>query len=341
MKISRDNYEIWFLDYQEGRLDETEMEWVRIFVGQNPDLSDELDSPVSSLKIAGEIVFPGKERLKKEQYDDPALLETFAVAAFEGDLDELELSSLEEWLTRNPAKREILHHLEKTRLRPDAAITFGAKERLKKTNPARTLWMRLAPIAAVLLIAFFLFSRENKNITLPHPINVVAVPRAVTHPQDNNAEKKTADISVTTVDRKSEGIHATPIRHIVSKVPEPEEILPEPRLAGGFVQIEARTKTVCSIYPENYDLKPVKVSDKISPELAEIPISEFLNEKLREIKANSPKGFFTREEMAVAGLHFFSLISGKHLTGKRGDDGRLTSISLNTQLLAVSVPVNR
>jgi hypothetical protein len=73
----------------------------------------------------------------------------------------------------------------------------------------------------------------------------------------------------------------------------------------------------------------------------EIPVSEFLNSKLQDLKVNGPKGLITREELALAGLHLFSRLPGKHLTGRKGTDGRLKMISLNTPLLAVSLPVNR
>ena len=74
---------------------------------------------------------------------------------------------------------------------------------------------------------------------------------------------------------------------------------------------------------------------------AEIPLTDFLNNKLQSVKGEGPKGFFSREEVILAGLHFFSRLPGNHLTGRKGTDGRLTSISLNTQLLAISVPLNR
>jgi len=59
------------------------------------------------------------------------------------------------------------------------------------------------------------------------------------------------------------------------------------------------------------------------------------------MKNQGPKGFFSREEVAVAGLRFFSLLPGKHLTGKKGRDGKLKSITFNTQMLAISIPVNK
>jgi hypothetical protein len=92
--------------------------------------------------------------------------------------------------------------------------------------------------------------------------------------------------------------------------------------------------------PEIPDLVPLKVSLPISSASNEIPLSDFLKDKLQELKANGKKTFITREEVTIAGLHLFSRLPGKHLTGKEGRDGRLKTITFNTQLLAFSIPVN-
>ena len=73
----------------------------------------------------------------------------------------------------------------------------------------------------------------------------------------------------------------------------------------------------------------------------EMPLSEYLKDKYQELKTSNPTEFITREEFTIAGLHLFSKLPGKRLTGRKGSDGRLKTISFNTQLLAFSIPVNR
>ena len=88
MKITRDNYEIWFLDYLVGRLDKEGMEAVQNFLIHHPNLAEELDTEIITLHTDHNSRFAGKESLKKEPLDDPAVFETAAIASMEGDLTE-------------------------------------------------------------------------------------------------------------------------------------------------------------------------------------------------------------------------------------------------------------
>ena len=69
MKITRDNYELYFLDYIEGNLDDNLVDIFIEFLQENPDLKEELQL-AGSINIKPEsIVFKGKENLYKEKYD--------------------------------------------------------------------------------------------------------------------------------------------------------------------------------------------------------------------------------------------------------------------------------
>ena len=49
MKITRDNYEIWFLDYLEGRLNDSEKEELHQFLASHHDLAAELDEYIPTI----------------------------------------------------------------------------------------------------------------------------------------------------------------------------------------------------------------------------------------------------------------------------------------------------
>jgi hypothetical protein len=100
MKINRDNYESWFLDYLEGNLDPEQMEMVRRFKIEHPDLADEAEEFSLFLKADSGLVYPGKHLLRKEVYDDPVHFEQFAIAAMEGDMSEEELRQFQHWSTK-------------------------------------------------------------------------------------------------------------------------------------------------------------------------------------------------------------------------------------------------
>jgi len=84
MEITRENYESWFLDYLEGRLEEGMMDEFIRFVHENPDLKEELSGyEAVSLDDRG-MVFEGKEKLKKEVFDLPETFDEAAIARMEG-----------------------------------------------------------------------------------------------------------------------------------------------------------------------------------------------------------------------------------------------------------------
>lgn len=100
MSIERTNYEIWFLDYCEGRLSPEQRAEVEAFVLLHPDLAAELDEMkdfmLSASFDAQEEVFDIKDALKKpESGFSPQELEWLLVKELEGDLSADEQRKLE------------------------------------------------------------------------------------------------------------------------------------------------------------------------------------------------------------------------------------------------------
>lgn len=147
MKITRENYEAYFLDYFEGSLTDGQVEELMAFLVQNPNLTEEFHAFEMLGLDAGEaICFPAKDDLKKpeEVADEPAharnrldvdlvtdeSFEYFCIAFVEGSLDEMQAQQLEDYLQFHPEKRHTLVLFEKTRLYPDLDIRFVNKDRL-------------------------------------------------------------------------------------------------------------------------------------------------------------------------------------------------------------------
>ena len=42
MRIDRSNYEIWFIDWLDGNLNSNQVEKLKLFLNENPDLEEEL-----------------------------------------------------------------------------------------------------------------------------------------------------------------------------------------------------------------------------------------------------------------------------------------------------------
>jgi hypothetical protein len=340
MKITRNNYEIWFLDYLEGRLDPAGMEEVHHFLLDHPDLAEELEISPLCLSIDATLEYPGKELLKKSQFDDSVYFEDTVVAAMEGDLTEFQSSEFEAWLVKNPDKQADISRFQRVRLQPDTTLVFPQKERLKRKPSVKVPIFRLTAVAALLLLAFVLFRPGVRN-PVPEQLSAVKISTAekpATPGADNS--NRIAGLSIKKAENKGR------IISVQQKVPNgkpraktgPPEILS--RKPETIERLASKAVFVQTEFIEYYDLVPIK-PEPVYYASSDIPLSEYLNTKLKSIKDQGPKGFFSREEVAVAGLRFFSLLPGKHLTGKKGRDGKLKSITFNTQMLAISIPVNK
>jgi hypothetical protein len=138
MKINRDNYEAYFLDYYEGQLSPEMVEEVLMFVDQNPDLKNVLDEfEAVSLVADQDIVFEKKSSLKKNQIFATSRVnelnyEEFLIGETEGILNAEQLAYIEEFISINP-QFEIDRRLYALAHLPAAdEIIFEAKESLKQ-----------------------------------------------------------------------------------------------------------------------------------------------------------------------------------------------------------------
>ncbi len=75
--ITRDNYEIWFLDYMEGNLSEEDRALVEAFCLQNPDLAEDLEGSLPVLDGQNKEEMPYKSQLKKHDEIPKVNLENY------------------------------------------------------------------------------------------------------------------------------------------------------------------------------------------------------------------------------------------------------------------------
>ncbi len=341
MKINKGNYEIWFLDYLEGRLDQQGQEEVRLFLKQNPGLDDGLDAFLPVLSTKAKLLYPDKGHLKKEKYDDPAYFETTAIAAMEGDLAEEERILFMKWLAKNPGQQEFVRRLNGSKLHPDYRISFPGRDKLKKKSFVLNNWIRIASVAAILLLAFFLFYPEKKS-EAPAPVFSAETisPQQVKPPLKLASATNTANSKSGKIKPRQKST-VVPSHFFVSGHGNPDTVSGESRRSVSLEMLQPRLCTIRSPEPDMAGLALTKAVSPLYAASGEIQLSDFLESKLQALKAEEPKEFITREEVTLAGLRLFSKLPGHRLTGKKGADGRLKSISFNSQLLAISIPVNR
>lgn len=347
MKITKDNYEVYFLDYLEGNLDENLVDEFIDFLRENPDLKAELEM-VTPVKMELEnIIFDGKEKLYKEKYDLEQEFNRAAVARMEGDLQENEKHEFENYLSKHPEKQKEAALFEKTRLKADKSIVFKKKNKLYHYSTGRTILLWSTRIAAVLVLAFLVYSVavniSNQNII---PENQVAVSekKTKTDPAETPAsipQKTEKKEEPAPMDKKIE----EPVKKIEPKA-EPVKSLREN--TTGRIEHEKIAEIRLPVeIPEKLPVRSASISVQ-KPELAlaqmkitlpQTPAENYEERLLADImKEKTGIGNLSLNKVAKAGLNILSSVSGEKFSFETNNDGQITELNYDSRLLAFSVP---
>ncbi len=131
MKINKNNYPAYFLDFHEGTLTPNEVAEVLLFVEQHPELKEELERFENvTLEDYATITFENKADLKKEITSSNK--EEYFIRAVERTLNSIETTLLENYIKQHPQYLIDFNLYQKTKLLADTSIVFENKEALKK-----------------------------------------------------------------------------------------------------------------------------------------------------------------------------------------------------------------
>jgi len=347
MTITRSNYESWFLDFLEGNLDPSLEDEFREFLRQNPDLAIEMEmwEPLA-LRANGSIHFDAIVELKKTVINTSVEFQELAVAYHEGDLSLPDRINFEAELSENPVLAADVKMFGKLKLSADQSIVYPDKEKLKRRGTIFPLWTKVASVAAMLILAYLLFlpptgvphrpgqlAEELKN----RDVKIVVAPEVKI-----KAEKKSTAIAIPS---------STPVQ-IPAKVPVKQNQHPEAKTPAGTAipaaykrapQMEAlplNPRGVNFGLPHNIELAVMTPNNPASIS-GDMELSELLKVQLAAMRNSDDRELFSTDHLGLSGLQLFAKLSGKRLTARKGDDGTVHSVSFNSRLLAISIPVNR
>jgi hypothetical protein len=163
MDINRNNYEAFLLDLMEGKLSLSEQQKVRDFLMLNPDCSAHL--PVSDPWVleGDEVLFSGRENLKKE-FPNPdsqiteSSFDLFSIARMEGDLTESQKGDHQQMMVGDDERRLEWKQWQQTRLVGQSVIYRGKSSLKRKSGVKRgVIWLSvLSSAAAIALLFIFL-----------------------------------------------------------------------------------------------------------------------------------------------------------------------------------------
>lgn len=344
MKIIRNNYESFFLDYFEGNLEEDQIDQFLDFLEQNQDLKTELQLFENVSLPEEQISFAAKKNLYKSDADQYIVHKNKLVAYLEGDLENEEKLSFETYFTNHPELQSEYRQLTQTRLIPDFEIKFPNKRKLyRKTGSV--LWMNwLARVAAVALLIWGI-NAAIKFVNQPvdqHAIMEVAE----LEPKPKVPAKKSEIKERTTIQQLQEKLRTETVRYvnhnkIQIKTDERMEVkhqtdikteeheltaLSEIKPITASMTLEINVQKLAASLPVN--------SVKIHKSENVMTIDEFLAD--RAIKAGN-EGLLSVQKLARFGLGVASELSGDRI-GYQMKDGKITSIGYESKLLAFSIP---
>lgn len=154
MKLDRTTYEIYVIDYLDGKLNAVEVSELLLFLEQNPDLKEEFEGLNEATLLKEEAAVPfDTSALKKPAYKSEDY-ETLLVAELEGDLNAKEKEELAKAFVLYPQLKREAVLFTQTRLQPELDVIFRNKSKLKvfSIQPYYKIMVR---VAAVLLLVSF------------------------------------------------------------------------------------------------------------------------------------------------------------------------------------------
>lgn len=183
-KITRDNYEIYFMDYLDGSLSPELSRELKAFLLINRDLEELLEETENFRLPPCPEHFPDKISLQKESCHECP--DYYAIAAAENGLTEKDKKALGKRASASTFQSLVGMYVD-LRLKPDRDIHFEKKKSLCRKSVHKTFFYRTTGIAAGILVLFgmsLLLSRAPESfVVVSEPqIPNTTVPLASTAP---------------------------------------------------------------------------------------------------------------------------------------------------------------
>ena len=158
MKIDRHNYEEFFILYWDDELAAAEKQAVENFVNQNADLREEFEI-LGEARFAPDAAVQFKEKgfLLNNSFINITNYKEQLLNYIDDEVTAKERKEVEKFVGQNPDAQKELALLQKTKLQPEAEISFPDKSvlyrRVEKVRVISMTWFRVAVAAALIIIA--------------------------------------------------------------------------------------------------------------------------------------------------------------------------------------------
>jgi hypothetical protein len=296
MEITRHNYESWFLDYYEERLNPEEKQKLQQFLLINTDLTDEfLDFSLIGIDSAP-LCFEGKEQLKFENQlkgnCNRLNFNTHCIAYYEGDLDTNQVNGLKTFIEKNKSYQPVFEQFGKLKLQVNETEKFPNKARLKHKRvvaiPSNIIVYAIGIAASLLLFVYVAINFEKPVSQHFTQQNVLKSG----NPATNKLEKELKNKTVAEIKTRKEigknsvqkNTLATKKNKVTANNPVEENRSTSPNLLEPLaMKLEAKTEKLVLSSSTNDKL----FSEKIETENNDYPtLSQYALRKLRKTLGN-------------------------------------------------------
>jgi hypothetical protein len=345
MMITRNNYELWFLDYLEGNLDDRLVDDFLEFLRENPDLAEELHLFEAVGLTEPDLVFSDKKRLYKENFDLPDVFDMAAIGSLEGDLDPDEQVHFNNYLKHHPGKNKELQLFNLTKLTSEPSLIFRNKQLLYRQPVIRMVTSRLLRIAA-LLIFFFSLSRVLENssgeMISQNPLTIFKWDNLVTPKSDIINRSTSAAVTKRSLPETDRSIIIPGKRNQKGKnsdSPVQADFLPtieSSRKEQPSILTEAYSSQVNEIHTAEPELKTPSFFYEMASldEPDEVSLSHKFFQKIGLSRLNPGK--VVRWSLSLA-----SNLTKEKFNYTTGASGEIIALNLDTRLVGLSIPVNK
>lgn len=346
MKIKRDNYEAFFMDYLDGNLDESVVNDFIEFLQQNPDLKEELTSFESVSLHPEDITFNQKNKLFKERLDSEDNFNKAAIDYIEEEISDTEKVEFQNYLDKHPEKKRDYALFSLTKLHPDESIVFRNKNKIRRRTIGKTILLWSGSVAAILILAFGIFTFIDRSSDVIAPSNTIA--------ELEDKDKKTespVDINKVPVDQKKKD----PVK-LKKETTKPPLKKPDQKAKP---KNSLRESTEGRMNHEDLLVQrtPVEVPSELVPLTASLNISQtradlavmylsvpgadnnYTDERLLADVVKEKTGIdkFRFNTITKAGLNLVSNISGEKFRYATDENGNVVKYKYDSRLLAFSI----
>lgn len=348
MKITRENYESFFLDFLEGNLKVDQIDQFLDFLNQNPDLKDELQA-FESINIPEEkVAFSGKNQLYRSFGDQKTGNENRIIAYLEGDLISEDRILFEDELAVNPELEKEYRLFGKTRLVPDISLTFPEKNKIRRKSGSPVILNWIGRAAALIFLfwgIYSIFKPENEPVQKIKNQEFAENSPTLTAPVEKaEIVEKTSSPEVPEKTETKQEIIPTPEIVVQERMqPVPEEI-PAEKPDSSVRDLELMNEIPPKLAPMELNaetnelaLSTPVTTEKVQTETKVILLDKFLVEKAKKVSA---EGILSAQKLARAGMDAASELSGERI-GFVEKNGKVEKIRFESKILAFSIPLKK